>query len=249
MKDWLVYALVGLVAVGLAIGLISGPVDGDRPSDSGSPVPTGAELEPLEPQRENGPRFLFVASGSSGSLECGRLRLAGVPFVVFFSDRPYRMAGHISVERLVDAWDEGEDSFRSDPPNAALSVFGASGSTNVVVELKHPFLVDGDLTFDITILQGSLPASFGPCSLFIDTLSYEKLFSLMLERANRQEQEISDVKDRLEEAREAGNDEEAQMLQIQLQELLREYSHTVNLETNAERTISGDNEEGNIRQP
>lgn len=249
MKDWVACALVSLVALGLAIGLISGQVGSEPSGDKGSPMPAIASPGALESQGDSGPRFLFVVSGTSGRYECGRVHLTGVPFVVFFSDRPNRIAGHISVESLIDAWDEGKDSFQSDPPNAALSVFGATGSTTVVVELMRPFLVNGDLTFDAVSLQGSLPSTFGPFSVFIDELSFEGLMAALVERANRQEEEIDDVKDRLHEALEAGNDTEVTALQIELQQLMLKYSHTVNLETDSQRTISGETDEGNVRQP
>ena len=40
--------------------------------------------------------YLFVISGMSGSLDGDKLTLNGVPNVVYFSDRPDRVAGHIS---------------------------------------------------------------------------------------------------------------------------------------------------------
>jgi len=62
------------------------------------------------------PRYLFVISGTSGSLDGDTLTLNGVPNVIYFSDRPARIAGHISLEKFVYSWNKGSDSFKADPP-------------------------------------------------------------------------------------------------------------------------------------
>ncbi len=41
--------------------------------------------------------YLFVISGTSGSLDGDTLTLNGVPNVIYFSDRPARKTGHLSV--------------------------------------------------------------------------------------------------------------------------------------------------------
>ena len=41
-----------------------------------------------------------------------------------FSDRPYRIYGHMKMSALLEQWDSGPDSFAEDPPNAVLSTFG-----------------------------------------------------------------------------------------------------------------------------
>ncbi len=66
--------------------------------------------------------YLFVISGTSGSLDGDKLTLNGVPNVIYFSDRPARKAGHLSVSEFIEMWDKGVDSFKADPPNATLSV-------------------------------------------------------------------------------------------------------------------------------
>jgi len=62
------------------------------------------------------PGYLFVISGSSGSLEGDTLTLKGVLNVVYFSDRPARKAGHISVTKFIDIWQNNPESLKSDPP-------------------------------------------------------------------------------------------------------------------------------------
>ncbi|HEX9168345.1 MAG TPA: hypothetical protein VF886_05370, partial [Roseiarcus sp.] len=89
---------------------------------------------------------------------------------IVFADRPYRAAGHVLTKHFLKEWDEGSDSFAKDPPNATISVLSAGGDSveDAVVVLKSPKL-DGDkLTFEVSVLEGSLSKATGPASLFID---------------------------------------------------------------------------------
>ncbi|MCP4229148.1 MAG: hypothetical protein GY771_03245 [bacterium] len=114
------------------------------------------------------PQYLFTLSAESGSYEGETLTLTGVPSVVYFSDRPYRIAGHRSVEEFVELWGEGSGSFKADPPNATLSILGEDGNTDIVVELTNPLLIENGVTFEIIVLDGKIPVSFDSSALFID---------------------------------------------------------------------------------
>jgi len=116
------------------------------------------------------PGYLFVISGTSGSLEGDTLTLNGVPNVVYFSDRPSRKAGHLSLEKFVESWNKGSDSYKADPPNATLSVLNKDGAKNVVVELKTAEHKDGFLYFKVVLLEGNITGAFEASSLFIDSL-------------------------------------------------------------------------------
>lgn len=112
--------------------------------------------------------YLFVLSGSSGSLDGDKLTLNGVSNVVYFSDRPARIAGHMSNVAFLDKWHKGASNFDSDPPNATLSILDDE-SSNSVVELMNPELnKDGSLSFQIKVLRGEVPKSFKAASLFVD---------------------------------------------------------------------------------
>ena len=101
----------------------------------------------------------------------GRLVLHGVnPMTVCFADRPDRMAGHMPTANMVPMWGEGKDSFLKDPPNATLSVFNGAAVSDAIIVLKNPQLTGSDLSYDVTVLDGSLPARGGACSLFIDII-------------------------------------------------------------------------------
>ena len=76
----------------------------------------------------------------------------------------------MSNEHFVSVWDEGDNSFADDPPNAVLSFLDASGSfpEDTVVVLSEPQLADGDLSYSVQVLDGKLPDEAGPVALFID---------------------------------------------------------------------------------
>jgi len=114
------------------------------------------------------PGYLFVLSATSGSLKGDTLTLNGVPNVIYFSDRPARKAGHLSLEKFVESWNKGVDSFKADPPNATLSVLKKDGTKNVVVELLSVEQKSGSVVFKVAVLEGMFPGSFKMSSLFID---------------------------------------------------------------------------------
>ncbi len=112
--------------------------------------------------------YLYVASAQSGRVDGDRLVLKGVAAVTFFSDRPNRVAGHLSLEGFAEVMKARRPLLRADPPNATLSILSPNGNRNVVVELMDPELEDGVLSFRFRVLDGELPDAFGPASLFID---------------------------------------------------------------------------------
>ena len=116
------------------------------------------------------PDFLLVLNGRSGSIEGDKLALSGVPSVIYFSDRPARIAGQMTMKDFLDTWYKGSDSFAIDPPNATLSLLGPEGPSDIVIELVSVSLGDdGSISFDIRVLKGTPPSGvFGAATLFID---------------------------------------------------------------------------------
>ena len=118
-------------------------------------------------------QLLFVQNAKDVVMKGDRLTLVGVnPTTIFFSDRPKRIAGHMSTEDFVLDWQEGtgKESFHAKPPNAAMSVFGDEEIVDVVLELKNPRLAGGALVYDINVLEVEQPIPSGPVSLFIDPI-------------------------------------------------------------------------------
>jgi hypothetical protein len=135
-----------------------------REEDDMSEIAIG-ELEDIQ--------ALFVQSARSFTSKHGSLTLHGVsPATLYFSDRPRREVGHLSSHHFVELWGEGENNFLDDPPNAVLSFMDVESAPpeDSVVVIRAPQL-DGDvLSYSIELLEGAIPASGGPCSLFIDPL-------------------------------------------------------------------------------
>ena len=120
---------------------------------------------------ENIVNMLFVQSAHGAELSDGKLRLKNVsPSTIFFSDRPERITGHEPTEDFVSNWGEGDDSFKTNPPNATLSIVTGPEPQEIVLVLKSPKLDKGDLLYDVEVLDGSKKVTGGASSLFIDTL-------------------------------------------------------------------------------
>lgn len=138
-------------------------------------LPCGAQQHVIDATAE--PAFLYVASGTSGSVDGDQLTLNGVPSILYFSDRPARIAGHMTVRAFIDLWNEGPDSFAELPPNAVLSVVDTDNADNVVVELTGVRVQGDTLAFDFDIVRGETPqGTFGPASLFIDGCSLGPIY-------------------------------------------------------------------------
>jgi hypothetical protein len=123
--------------------------------------------------RQQETQFLFVQSATGVKLKKNTLTLKGVsPTTVYFSDRPKRIAGHMTTKDFVEEWQENkaEGSFRADPPNATLSVFTKEEIIDVVVELKNPRLKGKNLIYDIAVIGYDEPLPSGEASLFIDPM-------------------------------------------------------------------------------
>ena len=88
---------------------------------------------------------------------------------VFFSDRPQRIVGHVRNDLFLKKWAEDSNSFKSDPPNAVLSVSkDKTPPTSTVVVLNNPRLNGNNLTYDVRTLEGDLPTTGIMSTLFID---------------------------------------------------------------------------------
>lgn len=115
--------------------------------------------------------YLFVISGTSGSLNGDTLTLNGVTNVIYFSDRPARKAGHMSLKKFVEMWDKGIDSLKADPPNATLSVLRKGGAQNIVVELMSVKQKNALVNFKVAVLDGDTQiTNFKTTALFIDSV-------------------------------------------------------------------------------
>lgn len=128
-----------------------------------------AEPEDTEPSF----MFVHVADDFVADPDAKTLRLVNVsPQVLFFSDRPQRLVGHLKMARYLDEWTKVKDNFGEDPPNAALSVYEPGGSNNAmaVVEITNPVVDGKDIVYAYKLLDGTIPKNGGETALFIDKI-------------------------------------------------------------------------------
>ena len=112
--------------------------------------------------------WLFVMNARSGSFDGKILTLHDVPPTLMFSDRPFRIWGHMSTPELIDAVSKGPNSFAKDPPNAVLSTLGGDVPMSATVVLHKPTVKGDSLSFPVEVLEGDIPKQFAGASLFID---------------------------------------------------------------------------------
>ena len=142
--------------------------------------------------------LLFTVSGAAatmtpvaGSTDGSTLTVTGAdPFVVWFSDRPVRRSGVASLAWFADQWGRG-NPFAADPPNGAIVLHTAVGSTDTVVVELRTLRADPavrTVTADVRVLgeeeadeltgnlafhgarhdASAIPAQLGAVSLFVD---------------------------------------------------------------------------------
>ncbi|MDN3507107.1 MAG: hypothetical protein P0S96_07760 [Simkaniaceae bacterium] len=104
------------------------------------------------------PRMLYVLNSASGTYEDDQLKLEGVLSVIYFSDRPSRLAGHISLKKFT----KGVKS--QDTTKGVLSLLDKN--QDIDLALSSPKR-DGD-TITFKVEEGKLPKTFERSSLFID---------------------------------------------------------------------------------
>ena len=115
---------------------------------------------------------LFVQNANSVSVDKNTFTMKGVgPTVIYFCDRPVRMAGHLSLKEFMDSWTQRKDNFSDNPPNAVLSVIDGDEMLDVVVELTQQPKLNGDeLAYTFKVIDGEAPKTGGASSLFIDVI-------------------------------------------------------------------------------
>ena len=123
------------------------------------------------------PQLMFVQIAEDLKVDAAAktLRLVKVnQQTLYFSDRPVRIAGHLKMADYLKEWTAkaGKDNFSADPPNAALSVYepGQADNTLVIVKITNPVVDGADLIYSYSLIDGTMPASGGATSLFIDAI-------------------------------------------------------------------------------
>ena len=114
---------------------------------------------------------LFAQTAREMTSDGDRVTFHGLsPATLYFSDRPQRVVGHLTTRQFIEEWDQGENSFAADPPNAVISFVEDGDDTpeDAIVVLNDPVLESDTLTYTVRVLEGSLPAKGALVSVFID---------------------------------------------------------------------------------
>jgi len=135
------------------------------------------------------PSYLFVQFAAEATIEASNTVANGYqitlkhvsPYVTYFSERPERKTGSISIEKFLVLWNgQGSNSFRENAPNAALhAVQGGMAvgeqTINYAIEISNPHYdkATKTLTYTVKPLEGtalSIPEAtqIHNVTLFID---------------------------------------------------------------------------------
>lgn len=174
LQQWLAMTGFAVLVVGLMV--VGGCAKSDETTAEKATVPE------TEAETSGEPAFLLVQSSKGFTYDDGRLTVLGTsPTTTYFSDRPHRIAGHMSLDEAY-AW--GHPSFAENPPNATLSNLRQGEIANVVLTLRNSVLEGDTISWDVDILEGELPLVGGPNTLFIDVIG-RPLTPVSIAGANR----------------------------------------------------------------
>ncbi len=143
----------------------------------GFPIISSAQSKPIKQETTSDQKvqLMFVQTSEDFKVNTKdkTLRLVNVnPQTLYFSDRPQRIAGNLTMPAYLDEWTDkaGPDNFKNDPPNATLSVYEGSNQENTlaVIEISNPVMEGKDLIYNYKIIEGELPKLGGASALFID---------------------------------------------------------------------------------
>ncbi|MEJ8571035.1 hypothetical protein [Microbaculum marinum] len=115
------------------------------------------------------PTYEYIQQAASMSYDGQTLTLEGLaPATIFFSDRPYRLIGQVDTGTFASLWDEPDGTFRTDPPNAAVTVLGSADTEPAIVELTTATVEGSTVRYGVKVLSGELPDGGQDVAVFID---------------------------------------------------------------------------------
>jgi hypothetical protein len=113
------------------------------------------------------PSMMFVQSAPNASLKDGKLTLMS-PSTVSFS-RSAMTAGRVPCHSFIRAWSNGDDSFKTNPPNAVLTAFAPNGKPmKMEVSLQNPRFEGPNLVYDANSQKGNAPEGLHEAALFMN---------------------------------------------------------------------------------
>jgi hypothetical protein len=125
---------------------------------------TGKKWKIQEPLDSANATYLFVMHSENGYLKDSELFLGNVgPNTLYFSDRPYRIAGHMETKKFLNTWGyDTEESFDNVPPNVVISFKKGDKFVDMTVEISTPELDGSDVIFNVKrILESDVEIKAG----------------------------------------------------------------------------------------
>lgn len=112
-----------------------------------------------------GTHYLYVVNAGAGTFDGETLTLNQVPSVIYFTESPDRVAGHMTTEGFIRTVGE---TVSEGPTSATLAITTPEGTQTIPVELTN-ITINGDkVTTTIDTFGTDLPKNFSSSSLFID---------------------------------------------------------------------------------
>ncbi|MTH97671.1 hypothetical protein [Roseibium sp. RKSG952] len=111
--------------------------------------------------------YVQQAAGMTYDGQSSMTLTGAAPTILYFSDRPYRVAGQLSKEAFADFWTAPE-GFGDQPPNAVVSILGQTDKAPAFIELMSSKVDGENVSYTMRVLRGELPASAQNIALFID---------------------------------------------------------------------------------
>jgi hypothetical protein len=113
------------------------------------------------------PPVMFVQTAGAASLKDGKLMLMS-PSTTF---SVAKMTGHMPCSHFIKAWSNGDDSLKTNPPKAVLSVTAANGEPKKMdVALRNPRFEGPNLIYDVSLINGSAPEGMQEAALFMNDI-------------------------------------------------------------------------------
>ncbi|MEX0385892.1 hypothetical protein [Spiribacter onubensis] len=116
--------------------------------------------------------WLFAHTADAVEIQEGNVLIVPMEREIFaFTDRPNRAHQYLNAHEFVALWNDGEDSFENDPPNAVLTWVADGEVHEAEIELVDVAIVDHGRALVYGIDSESaiaLPIDASQVSLFID---------------------------------------------------------------------------------
>jgi hypothetical protein len=113
------------------------------------------------------PPMMFVQTAGGAVLKDGKLTLMA-PSTTFSVGNK---TGHMPCSHFINAWSNGDKTFKTDPPKAVLSVMAPNGeSKKLDVTLQNPRFEGPNLIYDVNLTQGSAPEGTHGAALFMNDI-------------------------------------------------------------------------------